>query len=296
MKSEFFAGVFLALLLSGCTTVRHDGINGDSVAVYNDSNNVYATYSETPLATNFPASMQRKLQAAEHWKRVANFSANELSKSLGNNGNCDGSLRCKTLYIQRICSTKGCTSMPCDTVFGKIFYEGFVSALVNLGFKVSTVPVPESLTIEVDINAISFSGNRSQYRYAGKKVEISDGVWALTDVTTVYDDGGDVIKPKVEGALNWFRSEFATGKTPSTELVLTVSAATPDQVYVGRNTEVYYIQDSDISFYRCNTPLPTQPTQAIKSCSTCAVRTFDEKTWLIGVEGDCSNGKCKNRP
>ena len=74
---------------------------------------------------------------------------------------------------------------------------------------------------------------------------------------------------------NWYRTQFAGGATPRNELVITVSAMSPQQVYLARNTRVYYTADADAPLYFC-------PGDA----------TLGARTWMIPVRGDCTGPRC----
>ena len=58
-------------------------------------------------------------------------------------------------------------------------------------------------------------------------------------------------------AYSWFRSEFATGETPQTEIIVTASVSDASQ-YLARSTSVYYVADSDQALYQA-TPQTTRP-------------------------------------
>jgi len=279
IRTTLAVGALVTLLL-GCVSPDLRQIQHDGTQPHADSN-------EVPIASNFPTSMQRKLQAAEHWKSVANYSASELSNSLQRASTCSIGLQCKTLVIRRSCETTGCTQVACETTFGKVFHEELVTAMVNLGYRVSTVPVKDGITLEYDVQTVSFGPNRPQYRHAGRAVELADGVWALKDPAAVVNSQESLLKPNSGERLNWYRTEFATGRTPTREIVVTASAKSADQAYIGRSTEVYYISDADVGHYVCERPV-ADPCQ--ENCST---KVFDQKSWTIGVQGDCSEPRCK---
>ena len=74
-RNSGFAALTLALTstLAGCAL--DSSIHSGGKASYPERN-------EVPIAANFRTSNQLKLQAAEHWRRVANNSADALVKSL----------------------------------------------------------------------------------------------------------------------------------------------------------------------------------------------------------------------
>ena len=247
--------------LAGCATQNdiHSGGTG-----------LYPANTEAPIAANFKTTHQLKLQAAEHWRRAAEDAAGALDKSLRKGA---------PLHLRRSCETTGCAPQACDTAFNRVFFNEFLTALVNLGHPVVLAPAPGAATVELDLQAVAFAANRPQYRYAGVPVEIGPGVWALGDVTTLYDAGGNVAPRTDSGPWNWYRTEFAGGATPRGELVVTASVVSPERAYVARDTRIYYVADADAGLYSCAGPAST-----------------GRATWLIPVVGDCTAPRCEQAP
>lgn len=224
----------------------------------------YPASNEVPIAANFETTRQHKLQAAEHWRRAAADSAAALTKSFRGG---------TAVYLRRSCETTGCAPQACDTVFNRVFFNEFLTALVGLGHRVSLAPVAGAPVIEVDVQAVGFAPNRPQYRYAGVPTEIGPGVWALRDVAGLIDAQGNVA-PRSEGTeRNWWRAEFAGGRTPRTELVVTASVVSPERTYVARDTRIYYTADADASLYSCGGEVAS-------------------RVWTIPVGGDCTAPRC----
>ena len=213
------------------------GLSGCGNMIFSSGQKAYPDSNEVPIASNFQTSHQLKLQAAEHWRKVSNTSAESLIKAIGTGAVCIPKTGCTTLYVRRNCETSGCKHFACDNVFNRVFFNDFVTALVNLGYPVSEVPTANSITVDIDIQTVSFAANRPQFRYAGETVELGKGIWALKDVASLYDQQGN-LTPRTNGeySFNWFRTEFAAGETPRNELVVTVSAMSPERTYLARNT------------------------------------------------------------
>lgn len=272
----------------------------------------YADPNEVPVATNFETSLQPKLQATDHWNRVAIHAAEALTDALKTGGMCLPGTGCTTLVMERRCKTSACNPEDCDPLFNRVFHNQFVSALVNLGYKVADAPVPGGITVNADIQPVVFSPNRPQFRYAGELIELGQGVWALQDVVAVIDDETkQFVEPHVKGwwapagpyyrgqplpyffdrpgpyyddrAAHWYRTKFASGPTPSTEVVITVSAQHGDKTFAARNTSMYYVADVDRSHYICErTPEPPPP----------APPPPEPSIPTIPVYGDCSEPRC----
>ena len=258
--------VALALMLTACELPGgiHSGGKGQR----------YPAANEVPVAVNFQTTLQLKLQAAEHWNRVAADSAAALSKSLR---------RGTTLFVRRTCETSGCVPRPCDTTFNRVFYNEFVTALVNAGHTVAREPVPNATVVEVDTQAIIFANDRPQYRYAGRAVALGPGIWALRDAASLVESDGNIVLRTDGGDANWFRTEFAAGRTPRNELVVTATAISPQNTYIARNTSVYYTADADSAHYFCSGE------HASEIAKMAVPRS---RVWTIPVTGDCSAPRC----
>lgn len=236
--------------------------------IHSGGTGAYPPSNEVPIATNFETTRQHKLQAAEHWRRAATDAAAALTKSVRGGS---------TIHLRRACETTGCAPQACDTAFNRVFFNEFLTALVGLGHRVSLVPVANAPVLEIDVQAVGFAPNRPQYRYAGVPTEIGPGVWALRDVAGLVDAQGNVA-PRTEGPVrNWWRAEFAGGRTPRNELVVTVSALSAERTYVARDTKIYYTADADASLYACG--------------GEAAARV-----WTIPVSGDCTAPRCTQAP
>lgn len=252
--------ILAAAALAGCVS-QND--------IYSGGTGLHAANSEAPIAANFRASHQLKLQAAEHWRRAAEDAAGALDKSLRKGA---------PLYLRRSCETTGCAPQACDTPFNRIFFNEFLTALVGRGHAVTLAPAAGAATVELDLQPIAFASNRPQYRYAGVPVEIGPGVWALGDVATLLDAGGNAA-PRTDGSWNWYRTEFAGGATPRGEVVVTASVMSPERAYVARDTRIYYVADADAGLYSCLAPTPS-----------------GRSTFVIPVVGDCTAPRCEQAP
>lgn len=145
------------------------------------------------------------------------------------------------------------------TPFTRAATGQLMTSLVNDGYVVAKTP-HDALKVEVDMQVVAFSGDRPQYKYQGERSALVAGVWALTDVghTALGIATAAVF---ADDAYAWFRSQFASGDTPKTEIIVTV-AVSDEQRYYTRQTSVYYTVDSDRRLYEA-APLP--PAQPVKT-------------------------------
>ncbi len=185
-------------------------------------------YSEAPFATNFPTTKQLKVQAASHWNTIAGDVATQIASKLADR---------RPLYV-----TQSVTKSPFDRAFG----NQLISALISGGHTVLKNPAG-ALTVEVDTQVVSFSSTRPQYRHTGTATALTAGVWALHvgEATAGAALASAII---ATDAYTWFQSEFASGATPQTEIIVTTSISDGNQ-YLSRNTSVYYVADSDKILY-----------------------------------------------
>lgn len=205
-------------------------------------------YSEAPLASNFPTTNQQKLQAAAHWNVIAGDVAKQIAAKLKDK---------RPLFVSQA-SVK--------TEFDRAFSNQLISALVSDGFAVMKAPTG-ALTVSIDTQAVHFSADRPQYKHVGTATALTTGVWALRDVEATVARvlfAGVVVGASAD-AYTWFRSEFASGATPQTEIIVTTSVSDDNQ-YVARSTSIYYVADSDSRMYEHVPP-------------------FQAKTKIMGVTG-----------
>jgi len=199
-------------------------------------------YTPAPVATNFPASSQPKLQAAAHWGAIAGNIEQRLSEDLSKAPQ-------RPFYV---------TEPPPDaSPFRRALTEQLTSSLVKAGYVVSRAPAG-SLKVDIDVQALTFSPHRKQNIYAGVPTAIAAGVWflAATADPVLITTGGAAA---VEGYQYHF-AQFASGPTPKTELIVTVSVS--DQYrYYARNSSAYYVADDDRTLYG----LPADGDKAVKT-------------------------------
>lgn len=190
------------------------------------------THSEAPLATNFPTTKQPKLQAAAHWNVIAGDVAKQVAASLKDR---------PALYVSQAREKSD---------FDRAFGNQLITALVAEGFAVRKDSAG-ALIVDIDAQAVQFSAQRPRYDYAGTATVLTAGVWALHNATAASAAAAGIV---AADAYFWFRSEFATGATPQTEIVVTTSVSDSER-YLARNTSVYYVADADADLYQAPVPV-----------------------------------------
>lgn len=185
-------------------------------------------YSPTPVASNFPTARQEKLQAAAHWTTIADHIEQRVVTDM------------KKQPVRPFYLAEDKDASP----FKKAVTTQLVTSLVKDGFVVARTPAG-AWKLELDIQAVTFTRDRPQYRYAGAPTALATGVWVLSDINPTV---GAVALAGAADAFRWFHSQFAPGATPKTELLVTLSVA--DQYrYYARSTSAYYVADSDRALY-----------------------------------------------
>jgi hypothetical protein len=204
-------------------------------------------YTPTPLPANFPVTKQAKLQAAYHWGVIAGDIEKQVVAELKKSPP-------RPVYI---------VEARDPTPFQRALATQLTTSLVNDGHTVSRNPAG-SLKVDLDVQALTFSVDRPQYRYHGQLLALAAGIWTVREA----DAPVALEVAAAAGALDMrdtINAQFAPGDTPKTEIIVTVSVS--DQYrYVARNTSAYYVADTDRELYGLVDPVPEQPqlTRAFK--------------------------------
>lgn len=206
------AAVALMVALTGCT----------------------AQYSEVPVARNFPTSDQYKLQAAAHWDVVAADITEKLKQDM------TGKVRPgDSLYV----------SSSSATPFNHAVEMELISALTRAGYTVLKSPAG-AVGVSVDTRVVKFSPKRLQARMIGVPSALVAGVWALAEADASITAAG-VVTAGVFGAeiADWMSAARASGATPQTEIMVSVSVTDASQ-YLALSKNTYYVTDSDTALYQ----------------------------------------------
>lgn len=253
--------------LAGCGTT----------AIHSDSPRTTAPHSEAPIGVNFRTSSQLKLQAAQHWASIAEDTGRAIADLLGKTQQCGPQIRpCKGIFVN---------PPAVATEFSRAFHAQLITTLVSSGLVVSK-EAGAATSMDIDVQPIAFAPNRPQYRFAGKATELGPGVWALRDTATVKPEDPKLLPAVGEtmrgNALHWFRSEFASGQTPQTEILVTVSAGNENR-YLARTTNVYYITDGDRKLYE---------QEICSRVSVCTGKKEKPPLVMLEVTDNCAPDKC----
>ncbi len=191
-----------------------------------------ARHSEAPIATNFAAQKQLKMQSASHWQLIARDAAAQLIAALPEK---------HPLHVRQ-----SDTQSP----FEKAFTGQLIGELNRAGYPVmKTEGRSDTLLVEVSATPLLFSRNRLQGKPVGRWSMLTAGLWVLREI---YEDssltGATMATAVTLDALEWFHSESASGPTPRTELIVTTSISNAERYYA-QVSSTYYTTDSDWNLY-----------------------------------------------
>ncbi|MFZ6777537.1 hypothetical protein ACO0LD_11975 [Undibacterium sp. Ji83W] len=195
-------------------------------------------YSETPLAGNFPTTTQNKLQAASHWLVIAKDVAEQIKLGTDKIG--------APVYI-----------MPPekDSQFTQAFYNQIITSLVNQGVVVRKINDSTTQVVNIETQLVRFSPDRHQNKRFTSVTAIGVGIAAVhglgIPVRTDAVLGGLALAGAYDWT-NWVNQEYAKGRTPMHELIVTTSLVKNSQ-YIARRTDAYYVADWDWTLYNKDT-------------------------------------------
>ena len=271
------------IFLSLCALLSLAACTSTSV-VYTDGSGTAPPYNEVPISSNFRTSAQFQLQAAQHWANIADDTGQAISALLRTESVCNP--------VDRTCASVFINPPAMVTEFSRTFHNQLITTLVNSGMNISKTP-ESSVLIDIDVQPVFFESNRPQYRHAGKATELGPGIWALRDVMA-QNPADPANAPAEADALHWFRSEFAAGRTPKMEIVVTVSASTRSR-YLARATNVYYVTEGDRRLYDQEICSLIHPCVKLAAPEEKKVFAVEEKkvpplrARVMTVTGDCPN-------
>lgn len=136
------------------------------------------------------------------------------------------------------------------SAFEQAFARQLVSELTAAGYPVMKhARRHDILTVDVSASALRFSRHRQQYSSTGVLSALASGLWVLHEIYDNVSPGAAMVTATVAvDAATWLRSEFASGPTPRTELMVSTSVSSAEQYYL-QTTSAYYTADSDFSLY-----------------------------------------------
>jgi hypothetical protein len=189
--------------------------------------------SPIPVAGNFDITEQKKVRSAGHWQVISQNAARETLKMLDEAG---------------VASNARLSVTPPEqaTSFEKTFHEMLTTELVRSGRRVTTSAQ----------NVLQVSYKAQLVEHKSERPHFVPGLYTMltSGVGVIYGLRNQHVDAKVAGALGFaiaadYAASINSGGPTHTELVLTTSATTPDQILT-RKTDVYYIEDLDNTLFK----------------------------------------------
>lgn len=189
--------------------------------------------SPIPVAGNFDLTEQKKVRSAGHWQVVSRDAVKETLKLLDEAGVASNA----RLAVVQPEKSSG---------FDKVFHEMLTTELVRSGRRVTNSAQ----------NVVQVSYTVQLVEHKSERPHFVPGIYTMltAGVGVVYGLRNQHLDAKMAGALGGavladYASSVYSGGPTHTELVLTTSAGTPDQI-LSRKTDVYYIEDADTSLFK----------------------------------------------
>jgi len=212
-------------------------------------------YADVPTPTRFANSKQEKLQAAQHWKVIADHFAEQIAGDLfgRTDGLISGEWRGLPLYIPQPGG---------EQRFVQGFRELLITSLAQKKIPLST-SANNALTVDLSYSIYRFSADRQANTYTyGKLTVLAAGVWALGGVlaapgsshagveagskllaTAAAFDGYKAFNDEVLG-----EGQIAGGPVPRSEIILTSSIVDKSRI-ISRISNIYYTSDNERELY-----------------------------------------------
>lgn len=200
-----------------------------------------APFTEAPVATNFKAAEQQKLQSASHWQVIANDTAVQLLRSLPSGR--------QPLYVRQSAQ---------DSAFQRAFNEQLISSLIAAGYPVMKHPLTSgSLEVAVKTDYVTWAKRAHRDPVLGEITTLTGGLWVLRNIYRHGSPGAAMMGAAIlADAYFAANSKYAKGLRPKHELVVSVSVSDNDRYYAN-STNVYYTTEKDFKNYAVRpAPLP----------------------------------------
>ncbi len=213
MKRSIVLATTLVILMSGCAT----------------------PYAEAPIPKNYQRTEQTKLQAAAHWKIIADDLATSVLKNVD---------KSKIVYVNE---------PTAKSDFNEAMHSMLISAMVSKGIVVVKSSATANLSIDMNAKILKFTKDRGGDS-AGQLTALAAGVWVLRSALRSLNPM-NVIRVStigLAGAIDAYRfsdSENSAGETPQNEIIVTITASDKNQ-YFSSISNVYYTSDADELLYR----------------------------------------------
>lgn len=202
---------------------------------------VGCTHRPIPVATSYPITAQRKMQAAHHWNVLADDIAKRLKKTL-------------ELTFPNAAVKPSLFVKPSDAqtkiAFGKVFRNLLNTKLVQQGMVVLAKNdySSQTLVVDYDMQVVHHKDRRLTYFVPGTFTMLAAGIWMVDQAQEKWKYPGlawfpFTIAADVASAVNY----YLPGET-NTEVVITTNVKL-DKQYIFGDSRIYYVNDGDYDHY-----------------------------------------------
>ena len=206
-----------------------------AVAVVTLSGCFRVNTTQAPIATTYPYSEQQRMQAAEHWRVLADYEADGIMSDIR--------ARARDLYIRPD------DHAPRDENDGGEFGRGFrdllTSQLVSRGADVVTAPSALSATIDVEVEVVNHRDRGYIRPPRGAFTVLASGIAVLTHPFNHWTEPALSALPAAVGA------DLVSGswtRTASEEIIVTTQIVDDEKVLYS-SSNIYYTNQGDRRHY-----------------------------------------------
>jgi len=191
------------------------------------------SHAPIPVAENFPYTAQKKVRSAGHWDAVAGHVVSSTLTRLAQTSAADSALQ---------------VVLPASpTAFDRAFRELLITRLVNDG---KTVVERDDAPVKVSYQAQVVRHNSGRPHFVpGLFTAITSGVYVAHYLGVKAHQDAALAGGLGYAVIADVASSQYTGGPTHTEIILTTTIMQGDR-YLVRNTDVYYIEDSDATLFQ----------------------------------------------
>ncbi len=200
------------------------------------------SHRPVPVATSYPVTAQRKMQAIHHWDVLAGDVAKRLKKTLQltfPNAAVKPSLLIEPNKEQE------------KVAFGKAFHSLLTTKLVQQGLVVLTSNADhnkDTLVVNYNMQVVHHKDRRLTYPPPGTYSLLAGGVWMIDQAIEHWKYPGLAAFPlTVLADVNSMMDYYLPGET-NTEVLITTSVIMEQQHIFG-DARIYYVNDDDCDHY-----------------------------------------------
>lgn len=196
-----------------------------------------ACMSQIPMATTYPVTFQKKMQAAHHWDVLTEDVANRLRDALGGAGDQGRAL---SLYVRQ---------PRYDSRFGEAFHDLLITHLMERGFSITENPAA-GLPVTYDVQLVSHNDRGFIRPMPGMMTALAGSVFVLRSVAEHSATSAWMLGSVGVDVVSGYITD-----NPNNEIIVTTSVMNGDR-YVARLRDIYYISDNNVGQYIAHGPAP----------------------------------------